>query len=179
MTKREINVFDYANEILSKVRKGIILVSKSGEKVNAMTIGWGSIGVEWNKPIFTVYVRTGRYTAELLNNSDSFTVCVPDDNSPKSAIGLFGNNSGRDIDKVKESGLTFIPGEAVDSPAIKEFPLVIECKIAHHQVQDKAVLGESYMDMYPEDKGSENSGRNRDPHIAFIGEIVKAYIIED
>ncbi len=179
MTKREINVFDYAGEILSRIRKGVILVSKSGEKVNTMIIGWGSIGVEWNKPIFTVYVRTGRYTAELLNNSDSFTVCVPNDNSPKEIISLFGNNSGRNTDKVKESGLTFVPGDAVDSPAIKEFPLVVECKIAHHQLQDKAVLNEKYMEFYPEDKGSENCGRNRDPHIAFIGEIVKAYIIED
>ena len=45
--KKEINAFDYAKEIVSSIGKGILLTTKSGEKVNTMTIGWGTLGVEW------------------------------------------------------------------------------------------------------------------------------------
>lgn len=38
-----------------------LAVGKEGD-MNAMTIGWGDLGVLWNKPIFTVYVSTDRYT---------------------------------------------------------------------------------------------------------------------
>ncbi|MBQ6199544.1 MAG: hypothetical protein IJK44_09980, partial [Bacteroidales bacterium] len=28
-----------------------------GDKINSMTIGWGTMGVVWEKPIFVAYVR--------------------------------------------------------------------------------------------------------------------------
>ncbi len=179
MTKKEINVFDYAGDILKNIQKGAVLVSGADGKVNAMTIGWGSIGIEWAKPIFTTYVREHRYTAELLKEGDSFTVCFPMENSPKKAIGILGSKSGRSIDKIAEAGLTLVDGEAVNTPAIKEFPLVIECKIGHYQMQDSKMLNERYMPMYPQDVDSSNPMANKDFHYAFIGEIVKAYIIEE
>lgn len=179
MTKKEINIFDYAGDILNNLHKGAVLVSKADGKVNAMTIGWGSIGIEWAKPIFTAYVREHRCTAELIKKSDSFTVCIPNEASPKSALGFFGSKSGYDVDKEKEAGVTFIDGEVVDTPVIKEFPLIMECKLAHYQLQDRAALNKSYMAMYPQDVDSSFHGANKDFHFAFIGEIVKAYIIEE
>ncbi len=180
MTKKEINVFDCAGDLLKNIQKGAVLVSSAGGRTDAMTIGWGSIGVEWAKPIFTTYVREHRFTADLLKEGDSFTVCFPTENSPKSAIGFLGTKSGRDVeDKIKEAGLTTVEGEAVSTPAIKEFPLVIECKIAHMQLQDSEALNKVYMGMYPQDVDSSFHGANKDFHYAVIGEIVKAYIIED
>jgi len=44
------------------------------EKFNAMTISWGGLGTIWNKPIVTVYVKPIRYTYELMENNDYFTV---------------------------------------------------------------------------------------------------------
>lgn len=40
-----------------------------------------------------------------------------------------GVRSGRDYDKWKETGLTPLPGEAVQSPTIEESPLNIECRV--------------------------------------------------
>ena len=51
--KQEINVFEYAKEITSAIPKGILITTKV-DKVNSMTIGWGSLGIEWGLPIFTV-----------------------------------------------------------------------------------------------------------------------------
>lgn len=39
--------------------------------------------------------------------------------------------SGRDRDKFNESGLTGVKSDLVDAPYVKEFPLVLECKLLH------------------------------------------------
>ena len=69
----------YLKQTLSRLTDpGLLLVSAAGDgKPNAMTIGWGTVGVIWGKPIFVVLVRPSRYTYSLLEASDSFTVCVP------------------------------------------------------------------------------------------------------
>jgi len=50
--------------------RGLLLVSvdKDG-KPNAMTIGWGTIGIIWGKPIFAVLVRPSRYTYGLIEET--------------------------------------------------------------------------------------------------------------
>ena len=64
--KREINPFDYAGTILKALPHGILLTSEAEDCVNAMTIGWGSLGIEWGVPVFTAYVRVSRFTRELM-----------------------------------------------------------------------------------------------------------------
>ena len=76
---RKIEVFDYAKEIVSAIPKGVLLTTKSGDTVNTMTIGWGTLGVEWGVPIFITFVREGRFTRELLDASGEFTSNVPYD----------------------------------------------------------------------------------------------------
>lgn len=43
----------------------------------------------------------------------------------------FGIVSGRNVDKFSEAGLTSIKSNLVDAPYVKEFPLVLECKLIH------------------------------------------------
>jgi flavin reductase (DIM6/NTAB) family NADH-FMN oxidoreductase RutF len=42
-----------------------------------------------------------------------------------------GIASGKDVEKFAKLNLTPVKGEFVDAPYIKEFPLVIECKLLH------------------------------------------------
>ena len=74
--KRKINVFDYAKEIMLAVEKGVLLTTKSKGKVNTMSISWGTLGIEWNRPIFTAFVRESRFTKKLLDESGEFTVNI-------------------------------------------------------------------------------------------------------
>lgn len=55
--KKEIEVFDYATEIMKAVKKGVLVTTKVGDKVNSMTVSWGTIGIEWGKPIFTIFCK--------------------------------------------------------------------------------------------------------------------------
>ena len=85
--KREINVWDYAGKIMENIGNGALLTTKSGDCVNTMTIGWGTIGVEWKKPIFTVFVRESRYTKKLLEENPEFTVNIPYGDDVRHKVG--------------------------------------------------------------------------------------------
>ncbi len=178
MTKETINVFDYAETILKALPKGILLTSKSGDVVNSMTIGWGALGIEWGQPIFTAYIREGRYTRELLDGGDSFTINVPLDNTNRKMLGILGSKSGRNSNKIEESGITYVDSNKVESPAVKEFALNIECKIVYKKLQDKEAIDSKFDSCYPQDVDSSNTGANKDYHIEYMGEIVDAYIIK-
>lgn len=58
----------------------------------------------------------------------AFTINVPNEKHARQ-IDYFGLVSGKNEDKFKESGLTPIKSDLVDAPYIKEFPLVLECKL--------------------------------------------------
>ena len=45
MRKKKIDVFAYAGEILQALDEGILLTTRSAEKVNTMPIAWGSLGI--------------------------------------------------------------------------------------------------------------------------------------
>ena len=72
MTKKEINVLDYSNEINKALNNGYLLTTK-GDNVNTMIIGWGTVGIIWREPIFIAYVRESRYTREILDKTNEFT----------------------------------------------------------------------------------------------------------
>ena len=122
----------YLQETLSALsRPGLLLVSAGADgKPNAMTIGWGTIGIIWGKPIFTVLVRPSRYTYQLLEQSDSFAVCVPS-KTLHSAVNFCGTRSGRDYDKFAECNMTPLPSTRVSAPGITECPIIYECQIVH------------------------------------------------
>lgn len=182
--REKIDVFEYAPQILRVLKPGVLLNVAVEGKVNPMTIGWGMLGIEWGKPIFICYVRSGRYTHELLENTDNFTVSVPfgdaDARARARQITAFcGCNSGRDVDKVAELGLTLVEGEHVDAPAIKELPLTLECRIVYRRDQDVALLPDEMRERnYPQDVSWSASGATRDAHTEYYGEIVAAYIAE-
>ena len=68
MPKRKIEISDYANEIIKALPKGVLLTSKA-DKVNSMVIGWGTLGINWSRPVIAVYVREGRYTKGQLDKN--------------------------------------------------------------------------------------------------------------
>lgn len=141
------------------------LVLTAGElapgKFNSMTISWGSYGQIWNKMFFQVVVRPTRYTFGFMETSDSFTLCAFPESCRK-ALALIGSRSGRDGDKVRESGLTPIPSKIVSAPGYDEAELIVECRKMYWQDLDPShFLDASIGENYPE----------KDYHRAYFGEI--------
>ena len=172
--KRDIQVWDYAGQILEQIGQGALLTVCADGQVNTMTIGWGTLGIEWGKPICTVFVRESRYTKQLLDKNPEFTVNVPYGDSAKEILRICGTKSGRDMDKFRELGLTQEEGKTVCVPGIRQLPLTLECKVIYRQDQDpKAINEENDKRYYAKGTANEN-----DYHTAYYGQITAAYIIE-
>ena len=172
--KKQVNAFDYAGDICKALPKGILITTKNCDFVNAMTIGWGHIGIEWSRPIFVAYVRESRHTKTMLENHGEFTINVPMGDFDRNILAVCGRKSGRDMDKIKELGLHLVESDVVSVPGIEELPLTLECKVIYKQKQDLSTIPEDIIKTYypADDTGFQ------DYHYAYYGEIVNAYIIE-
>lgn len=174
MKKHKINAADYAGKIIKALPRGILLTTKLGDKTNSMVIGWGTIGVNWGKPVFVAYVRESRYTHELLDQNPEFTINVPTGDFDREILAVCGAKSGRDMDKLAVCGLTPAAPEVISVPGLREFPLTLECRVIYRQDEDLALFTPEMREkLYP----AENDGR-RDFHTTYYGEIVDAYILE-
>lgn len=109
--------------------KWLLLTSGDFEKnaFNTMTVGWGSLGVMWNKPFAQVVVRPTRYTYNFMEQYDTFTLCALPEKYRK-ALELLGSKSGKYGDKIAESGLQPIASTKISSPGFAEADLIIECQ---------------------------------------------------
>lgn len=172
--KRNINVWEYAGHILEATGKGVLLTTAAEGKVNTMTIGWGTLGIEWGKPIFIAFVRESRFTKELLDKNGEFTVNVPLEVCDKNILSVCGTRSGRDMDKFTELGLEAVPSDTVSVPGIRQFPLTLECKVIYRQEQDESAVNEENTKRYY----PKNDGQKGDYHTAYYGQITAAYVIE-
>ena len=141
MKKTKIGTFDAVAETMKALSGGGCLLVAGAERVNPMTIGWAEIGVVWGRPVFTVLVRPSRFTFGLMEEADAFSVNVPDEGLAE-AFMLCGTHSGRDVDKMAETGLTAEPGLALDVPTIAECPVHYECRIIHRNKVDPATLAD-------------------------------------
>lgn len=172
--KETINPLEHATEILQGVQKGVLLTTKQGDRVNAMTISWGNLGIEWGKPLFTAFVRQHRFTKEFLDATREFTVNIPVGEFDKNIIAVCGSKSGRNMDKIADLDLTLEDPEVVAAPGIRELPLTLECRVRYIQDQDLSALDEDDVEKwYPADESGF-----RDYHTVFCGEIVAAYVIK-
>ncbi len=165
MAREQIGNFEAAQETYEKLRSPGALLVAGKDTPNIMTIGWGTLGIVWGRPMFIVLVRQSRHTHSFLDEHDEFTVCLPDSDM-KEAVSLCGTKSGRDVDKVAECGFTMAPGRSVSVPYIAQCPLHYECRVVHTnevlpQNLDESVSAEYY-----------SAG---DYHTAYFGEILGVY----
>ena len=84
----------------------------------------------WKKPMIHVVVRPSRHTYQFIETYDTFTVCAFPEEYQR-VLGLCGTKSGREIDKIKETGLTPIPSQLIVAPGFAEAELILECRKAY------------------------------------------------
>ena len=145
-----------------------LLAAGTADRCNPMTIGWLQTGRLWNLPVCTVYVRPERYTYQFMEENSYFTVSafLKTADSP---VKICGTKSGRDMDKVKECGLTVQTG-AGGAPFFAEAELVLVCKTLYVQDMDPACVRPA-----GEEAVSPLYGKMGGWHRIYTGEIVEAY----
>lgn len=175
---KEVSLLDYAGIIINTLPKGLLVTTKT-DKVNSMVISWGMLGIEWNKPLFITFVREGRFTRSQLDRHPAFTVNIPlTGKLPTNIFKVCGSLSGRELDKVQAAGLTLVDCPQVDVPGILEAPLTLACRVVYRQEQPLHLIAPQFQASYPQDVPSTHPMGNKDPHIAYYGEIVGAYLAE-
>jgi flavin reductase (DIM6/NTAB) family NADH-FMN oxidoreductase RutF len=144
------------------LKKWPVLTSGTIEHFNSMTVGWGSIGGMWWRPFVQVVVRPSRHTFEFMEKYPTFTVCSFSD-TYRDALQVLGTKSGRDGDKITETGLTVVASKVVEAPSYKEADLVLECKKIYWQDMEPAhFIDPTIKDSYPK----------KDYHRIYYGEIL-------
>lgn len=160
---KEIKPTEISENALKLIGEDWALVTSGcEEKFNTMTISWGGAGIMWGKPVAFTFIRPQRYTFEFMENNDYYTMSFFDEEY-RDALKFCGSKSGRDYDKVKETGLT--PKFTENGvPYFEEAKLVLVCKKLYAQDLNK----ESIIDNESVDKWYNN-----DFHKMYISEIVK------
>ena len=152
---------EFTTDILSVFdKKWALLTAGDSESFNTMTISWGGLGTIWGKPVATVYVRTSRYTHDFMDANEFFTVSFYPEEC-RQILGVLGSKSGRDMDKMKESGLT--PVKAGESVSFKEAEVTLVCKKLFRQQLEVSNIPEDVVKAMYEGQA---------PHDMYIGEIV-------
>jgi flavin reductase (DIM6/NTAB) family NADH-FMN oxidoreductase RutF len=171
MAKVLVPYTDYLALTIQRMQEdGLLLVTTGTDgKPNVMTIGWGTIGPIWARPIFVVLVRHSRHSYQLMEQVRDFTVNVPP-RELAAAANLCGSTSGREHDKFQEAQLTPIPSREVRSPVVRECVVHYECRTVHRVDVAPDALVQSVR---------EQSYRNGDFHRIYFGEIVACYADED
>jgi flavin reductase (DIM6/NTAB) family NADH-FMN oxidoreductase RutF len=157
------NIKDNPFDIIGK--GWFLLTAGDLNSYNTMTAAWGGFGVLWHKDVCTVFVRPNRYTYEFMEKNDTFSLSFFEEKYKKT-LNFCGNNSGRDVDKASETGLT-PAGSDNNTVYFKESRLFIICKKLYFQ----DILPGNFLDpaidkLYPQ----------KDYHRMYVGEILNAYI---
>ena len=136
MQFQEIDIREIKENAIRLIRDEWALITAGDQKKwNTMTVSWGGIGELWGKDVAMIFIRPQRYTYEVIEREDYFTMGFFE-KEYKKALSLCGSKSGRDIDKAKEAGLTpLFLGSAV---AIEEAKLVFICRKVAYQDLDPA-----------------------------------------
>jgi len=98
-------------------------------KPNVMTASWAGICCS-QPPCVAVSLRKATYTHGNIVRRKAFTISIPSQDHVKQA-DYFGLVSGVTNDKFAETGLTPVKSDLVDAPYVKEFALIVECRLAH------------------------------------------------
>lgn len=145
----------------------MLITAGDKEKFNTMTASWGGVGIMWGKPVATAYIRPQRYTFEFIENGNYYTQSFFDEEY-RDALKFCGSKSGRDYDKVKETGLTPVVDDETGAVYFKEAKLVFICKKMYAQfLNEESALTEEVTKWY-----------NGDYHKMYMSEIVSVLVKE-
>ena len=138
-----------------------LLTAGNADNFNTMTISWGGMGTLWNKPVATVYVRTSRYTHDFMDENEYFSIGFYPEKYRKT-MAILGSKSGRDMDKMKGSGLT--PKQSGQTMTFEEAEVTVICrKLFKQRLDTDNIPGDVVKAFYTGDA----------LHDMYIGEVVE------
>lgn len=170
MEFKKIDPKELSGNVFEMIADGWALITvKDGDRFNTMTISWGGLGWLWRKPVAFTFVRPSRYTYDFMKKNDVITLSFFEKGKYRDQLNLLGSKSGRDIDKMKDSGLT---------------PIEIDGQIAFSEATCVMVLKQLYDGPLPEERIQNvdksvyalQNDRAPDIHDMRVSEVISCYI---
>ena len=152
------NSFDLFSE-------GTLAAARSNNNIeNALTIGWGALGILWRKPCCTIYINKKRYSKSIFDNASGFSVSFFDEASKEPLMNYYGKLSGRDVDKMNEGPFKVIHDQETGIPYFDNASLVIICeKMASSDFDINLINENNIVEWYKRDG----------VHTIYYGKIIK------
>lgn len=150
MEKKDLTIL--ANEDVFRLigKEWMLITAGTSQHFNTMTASWGGLGWLWNKPVAFIFVRPERYTYEFIESGSRITLSFLSEDH-RAVLNLCGSKSGREIDKVKECGLTPLTTDR-GAIAFAQSRLTLDCRplfrspMQASQFQDQDILSRWYND---------------------------------
>ena len=144
----------------------MLITAGDKDSFNMMTASWGTIGILWNKPISICFIRPHRYTFGFAEKAEYYTLSFFNQTHRK-ILNICGNKSGRDMDKIAETGLIPMISEH-GNIGYEQARMVMECKklYSDYLKENNFIIKEIAKKNYP----------TKDFHKFYIGEIINCFI---
>ncbi len=112
------------------IEPGCVVLVSAGTmaKANVMTVSWQTPVHTADPCLVLLVMHHARYTYELIKQNRQLVINVPGEELLEQTH-LVGTVSGREIDKLKEAGLTPVAANLVQPPLIAECAGHLECEV--------------------------------------------------
>ncbi len=144
-----------------------LVTAGNKDKVNTMTVSWGGVGIMWGKPVAFIFIRPQRYTKTFIDNEEVLSLSFYEEKY-RDMLSFMGTKSGKDIDKIKEMGLTTVFDD--NTPYFNEAKSVMLLKKLYAQEMNT----ESFIDK----SCNEKWYAQKDYHTMYVCEITKVLVTE-
>ena len=142
----------------------MLITAGKDANFNMMTASWGGLGHMYNKTVAFCFINPTRHTYQLMENNDTYTLSFYTE-TYRDALQYCGTHSGKDKDKVKESGLTPLTTPN-GSKSFSEAWMIIECKkLVAQPLNPDAILDPAAKEKW-----------GKEPHKMYIGEILNVWV---
>lgn len=150
------------NPFMKLSKEWALVTTGSKQKANTMTVSWGGVGVIWGKNVAYIFIRDSRYTKELLDKGDFFSISFLDEEY-RDALNYCGSHSGKDEDKIKNAGLSVQIRHGI--PFIDESNFTLICnKLAAVKIDKDSLISSDLAETFYKDG---------DLHTMYVAEIIE------
>lgn len=163
---KNVNAENIPGNIIKMLSQDWMLITAGNDtEFNMMTASWGGLGYLFSKPAAFCFINPTRHTYPLMEKYEYYTLTFYTE-AYREVLQYCGSNSGRDKDKVKETGLTPITMPS-GSKAFSEAWMIIECrKLISQPLSQEAISNEEV----------RKDWIGKQINKMFIGEIINVWI---
>ncbi len=150
--------------LIKSINETGIFVTCGIKTPNIMVAHWATVGKLWGRQVFTLPIRSNKYSYRIVSETQSFALNVPA-RDMRTEISLCDTISGFKQNKFETLNLHPKRARKIESYVLGECGLIVECKVI-------AVIPPEGITRLTDDEQSKSERR---PHTLFIGEPIESY----